>query len=866
MKRQNGPGEDGSVKPHNPPRRTQPNPTNRVPALGPGPRIGGRARSTGGLTAAAITALAALLGLLALTTAPAFAAGDANQPTCPPATETSPGYQTYLPDCRAYELVTPPYIAGQHPKGPSGQLPPISPDGNRLLLLDYGGFAETENLENNGLEYGALYTLTRTAGAWHTEPLDPPASQYPRREFTDIANPELTRTLWMLTPAAHPGEELSLEEGNGTQATNNAIFATRETGPDAHGVFSPIGPFAAPGHTPSAGYNNEPEIGGVLGADSRLTHILFIVPKAGRQSWPGDATSEGSKALYEYNPESNGEPVLVAVANERTLPEEAALQHDSHVDEAARLLGQCGSRLGDHGHTNDRNAISETAETVYFTVNAADLGPAQDACDPGGEGAGPPVDELYARIDAARTLDISEPALTPARQAECTGECLAQETAPGGSRRSPAYYQGASRDGHTVLFTTSQQLLNTDTDRSSDLYEAQITGGEHPAVTRLTMISHGEGEAGDPTPGAGADVTSAAAISQDARRVYFQSRAVLTAEANGNGEHAQPGQENLYLYDNASGRTSYLATGAQLLQISTDGRYAVLRSTRHIAHTDDTATVAQLFRYDAESGLILRVSIGQHAPGGYPCPQTSQFQEGYDCDGNTAAEPALLACTAFQCRHLEDTGDVGEGELDSPYDASSGLSVAADGTVVFQSTDTLTPGAQPGRETDENIYEYREGNVYLIAPAGEPDQLYEQPRLLGIAEQDAGIFLSSTASLVPQDTDTQSGWYDAQPGGGFPAPAAHVECGGETCRGAPAAGPPLPAPAGSALSAPSPPEPPPVKPAVSQPSPARRLAGALRACRAKHNRRVRSACERAAHRRYPAKASSRPPARRGGGR
>ena len=47
------------------------------------------------------------------------------------------------------------------------------------------------------------------------------------------------------------------------------------------------------------------------------------------------------------------------------------------------------------------------------------------------------------------------------------------------------------------------------------------------------------------------------------------SWSLVRAEANGNGEHAQPGQENLYLYDNASGRTSYLATGAQLLQIST---------------------------------------------------------------------------------------------------------------------------------------------------------------------------------------------------------------------------------------------------------------------------------------------------------
>jgi hypothetical protein len=42
--------------------------------------------------------------------APAFAAGDANEAACP--NEASSGFRTYLPDCRAYELVSPVYKDG----------------------------------------------------------------------------------------------------------------------------------------------------------------------------------------------------------------------------------------------------------------------------------------------------------------------------------------------------------------------------------------------------------------------------------------------------------------------------------------------------------------------------------------------------------------------------------------------------------------------------------------------------------------------------------------------------------------------------------------------------------------------------------
>ena len=106
------------------------------------------------------------------------------------------------------------------------------------------------------------------------------------------------------------------------------------------------------------------------------------------------------------------------------------------------------------------------------------------------------------------------------------------------------------------------------------------------------------------------------------------------------------------------------------------------------------------------------------------------------------------------------------------------------------------------------MYEYQAGQVYLISPADEPIPVkYEgaelgETRLFGIDGSGRDVFFATPDSLVPEDSDTQSSWYDAREGGGFPAPVGPVPCQGESCQGGAPAPPSLPTSGGTENFAP----------------------------------------------------------------
>ncbi len=839
---------------------------------------------------AAVTAVA--VGVIVLV-APSvsLAAGDANKTQCGLETEASPGFRTYLPDCRAYELVTPPYKASAVVLGEPPEPAAISADGAHVIIGSGGAFASAGNdwwQANRNPNFDA-YELTRTAAGWEPTALTPPATEYPHSAIMAASSEDLSTTLW-------------------GAATSTVLFNEDIYLRNSSGEFLLVGPGIAPelaGEEPSS----SGEELGFAGASRDLTRLLFVVEASSSNArkghkghsnlWPGDTTEPGSYSLYEYVGTGNVAPTLVGVSDGSTVVGGVTLP-------AGQVISRCGTELGtSRAGRSAYNAVSEDGETVFFTARACS-GPSE-----------PTVNELYARVGQSKTVAISEPKLP-------VGECTSGEPCSGAAPKE-AIFQGASEDGERVFFLSEQPLVNGAPATGVKLYEARLGGS---TVSQVVDVS------ADATSGQSPKVQGVVRVSENGERVYFVAKAVLSGKdtvAGRSPEEAEPEEEadNLYVYepDPAHPGAYHTAFVAKLLtsaeeasikaaeeversrieeialakyfaqteaaqhelehgeisekreqeleaealeayeafirttpgtrgpsgtlaedqrvwsaadtrpaQATPDGHFLVFLSSADLTAGDESEQVPQLFEYDAARERLTRVSISQ---GG-----------GYSNNGNvdTFHDAPQIPVESFS-------------ESDLPTAAQSGLALSKDGSrVFFTSAASLTPQAVSG---DTSVYEYREGSVYLISD-GRDASLYEGSptvRLFGVdpTGQDA-LFLTADP-LVPQDGETQMVLYDAREEGGFPAPALVPGCAGETCRGSSGATPQLQSP-GSASQAGGGNLPPPVesKPAAkSKPKPltrAQKLAKALKACRARANRKKRTRCEAQARTKYGAKSES----------
>lgn len=677
-----------------------------------------------------------------------------------------------------------------------------------MLDSGLGVFSEAERNTAGGigvdLPSSPEYEFVRGGGGWTTTPVAAPsAAQFLSGGMQgEDASPDLGRTLWKLrTPSQPEGEgDLYRREGDGT--------------------FVHMGPLQPASVAPLFG--NE---GTYLGASHDLAHVL-VGKKPGQGPWPGDTTSgvENWRSLYEYGGTNEPEPLLVGIKNEGRLA--------SNTE--AQLISRCTTRLGSGSGGNGLggsayNAISASGAIVYFTATACSGEPA--------------VNELYARIDEAHTVAISEPAL-PA--GECTGSCATAEHREGS-------FVGASEDGSKVFFTSEQPLFNGDKDSTNDLYGAEVSA---TGVKRLVMVSEGETHASagenDATPGKGAGVLGVARIAEDGSHIYFAATGVLTQASNGQGGKAEAGADNLYVFDMNTQRTAFVAKLAPkneegrsedegIWQQADNGRPAVAtpdgRFLVFVSHADllgEATTGSQLYEYDASSGSLRRISLGQHS-----------------------------SAEAFAPKILSPSYD---GESDLVTGAQSHLTMSDDGTYVFfESPDSLTldapddqaagclsvqePGTCGGEVYTQNVYEYHEGRVSLIASV-RPTSF--EPVLTGTTHSGSDVFFTTAESLVAQDTDTQRDIYDARIDGGFSAPAQQVGCSGGGCHGPLSAAPQF-IPPGSTMSLGGGDL---TQPVVRQLSAAQRLVRTLKACRAKRGGHQRRVCEAKARRRFKAEAKA----------
>ncbi len=761
--------------------------------------------------AGALAAAGALTGPLAQAGA---ASGDVNEASCP--NEAQSGFTRALPDCRAYEQVTPPYKQG-YPVNTSA----VIADGSTLMGWSWGVFAGAEGVPQQRGSSGTEYQFSRGPGGWVTSSLAPPSSEFYGSSTWYTTGSSLTNTLWSM-PTPPVGQDDFYVRGS-----DGSFVDIGPATPPADGPTDPPAPEGSGPRLPS----NFP----FQGASADLSHFLYQIDSTERGFiWPGDTTLEASSDLYEYAGVGNAAPSMVGV---RGGPG------------ATDLIGQCGVEAG--GPDSANNAISSDGAAVFFTPVGAD----EREC--GGEQ--PPVDELFARLSGARTVPLS----APSPQRCTTPACL-------GAPLSDALYEGAATDGSKAFFTSTQQLTDEASEDSesgdsavsavgSGCPEAHAAGCNlyeydfaNPAGDNLVLVSGGSSEP---------HVQGVARISPDGSHVYFVAKGVLTSTPNSEGATAQAGEDNLYLFERDAlfpgGKVSFIGTllpsdenlwgGNQNLDIgrpaqtTPDGRFLVFQSHADLTADDTSSGVWQVFEYDALSGALKRVSIGEG---------------GFNEDGNTTVDSATIPAPAY-------ARSGGAGQRPQP------LAVSDDGArVFFQSADGLTPAALNSVVIDaeghkaNNVYEYEDGHVFLISDGQDVtvagNGTGSNVSLISTTASGNDVFFTSGDQLLPQDVDTQQDIYDARVGGGFAVSPQAAECRGETCLGPLASSPSTPG-AGSATqpggeNLPPPPASASRKPTASQLA-TERLRAALRSCRRKHSRKLRTACERKAHARFSPHAS-----------
>jgi hypothetical protein len=701
-----------------------------------------------------------LIAVLAGTALLAFLPTAARAEACPNENFRAEDNSTRLPDCRAYEMVSPPYKdAGLVESKAAG------PEGTGLLLEISGGLAGLEGFTDVGFKPEAHYSISRAASGWTPVPDEPPSSEYRSAQvsgFNAFAGSSLDgqTTVWLERKLGQPENGID-------------IFLRR---PDRSIVD--VGP-ALPPATPPGSPEELSHADGLsmTGVSVDASHLFFELRHG---FWPSDNTSEAHhvESLYEYVGTGNTTPLLVGVSDGHTVLAGKTLP-------AGELISHCGTVLGDPSLPAE-NEVSVDASTVFFTAISASTQARRGLpCN----GSSPLVNEVFARIDNgeadARTVAISEPSKEDCAQCDTETGVLAD-----------ADFVGASEDGSKMFFQTTQPLLGTD--MSSNIYEYDF---DAPAGQRIVQVSGGDSTVANPTAGA---LTRSVLISQDGSHAYFLATGVLTKTPNAEGESAAGGSTNLYVFErdaaNPAGRTAFIARLSEAdqlawngftrqqrstVQATPSGRFLVFTSNRDLT-TDDTSTAPQVFEYDAQSGALVRVSIGQ---------------DGFNHDGNALAILSHNTQTLNGATLARSAGNFQAADYTpSLYGASS--SVSADGSYVFfQSVVGLTPQALnqqvigqtkvllPGDPTEpiyaQNIYEYHDGRVSLISDGQDLTHPFETSgiKLVGTDASGGDVFFTTNDRLVGQDTDTNTDIYDARVDGGFPAPAPAPSCVGEACQG-----------------------------------------------------------------------------------
>lgn len=673
----------------------------------------------------------ALAGLLAVAAIAVLASPATAAAACPNESLRA-GSSAQLPDCRAYEMVSPADMNGNGVE----QTYAVRGDGDALL---YG----TLNIVGDEAKSSITgrWVATRDAAGWSSVSLNPPTlgripTPYDEPVVLDVAG-DFSSAIF---GTSYPFDLRDQAPFGNISFPGDGDVYRFSPGPTAEWISH--GPNLPDTATIDSSFG---------GASADLSRVFFETTQ------PLTAAAAGSTAknLYERH---GPDLVSVNVDDSGTLIPGGAGVGTAQAGVATFLGSQYKQ-----GHPFDPTAVSTDGAVVYFTA------PLEPTSAPG---------QLYARVGGARTVLVSRCGFGP-----CAGE-----GAPSG-----ATFLVATPDGGTVLFSSRDQLLES-APADGGIYSFDLATESLSFVTPmkgtlvaatpdlstlylcdpgLTVFHAGERRTipvrscpapertgGEPrsTPDSGYVFTTTAGPQEVATgRAQIAAGEAMIAE----------GEEKITNGEAGIGGT------------------LVNRGKSEVAEGERKVTAGEAFSGYENAGFS-EVYLYDPATGTHRC--LSCRPDGSAAEGDSFLSAGALGradphAAGVSVRNVTEGGRrvvfASEDQL-VPRDVNGNLDVYE---WELDGTGTCT--------TAGPTYSSRSGGcVFLISSGSDPGGAVLQ----GTSADGSDVFFSSDSQLVPLDTGTEVQLYDARVDGGIAAQQASPasDCEGAGCRapvGAPAAAP-----------------------------------------------------------------------------
>jgi hypothetical protein len=789
---------------------------------------------------------------LAVTAAAASAAGCSNE-----AIRVEQG-STYLPDCRAYEQVT-----------------PVDKDNGEVQQSEAG-------LEEGRLEApeGMYAAVSGGRMSWTSE-YSLPGSDWPGLDYLSVREPESpSKPGGWRTENVIPAQSSPINGTDCAGLVGVADYSTELTESvlaDGEGQFAGVAfPQANCGHDePRLAAGELPDEQNLLlrAEEGRSYGLIDVTPNGIAQ--PSYKTEEEKNEIpYWYEPS-----LLDASANLETVvfEEELPLTEDApgwpdgwkgndnlyawssavDTDALVSLLpdgeGVRGILAGSSRNTKP-GASESPPRNVAVSRHAVSAEGSRIFFEAGGD--------LYVRENP----DAAQSALGPKDECLDSGEaCTIQLDSPNAGAAGPGgggKFLAANATGTKVFFMdqASAGLTSTTVEGSGlNLYEYSLPTGTGAPGT-LT----------DLTPDSEVNVLGVAGAGEEDSYFYFVADGMLSESGqSSHGAVAQAGEPNMYVVH--EGRIKFVATldpatdfcdweaaecvddegasrlhGGSTTRVSANGKYIAFNSDLQLTGYENEGPHCvplneqsePILRVGSEGGEITSYSAGA-------CQEIFLYRaeagqlECVSCNPNGAppVRPALLRFpVAASQDHSMDNSHLQRNVSDS-------------GAVFFESQDPLVTAASNGKV---NVYEYQNGQPLLLSSGtGEANSIFLEATPSG-----SDVFFATNHQMTISDTDAAYDIYDAREGGGFvELSASATGCEGETCKGATQPVPAFSPPASTGFSGGGNLAPSSAKRRRGKQSPKltrkQELVRALDVCR--HRKRKRVNCERRARKRYALK-------------